>query len=184
MALSLQEQLLKAGLSDKSKARKAKQEKHKQVKANKKQKGTLDDETKLAAEKALLAKKEKDRLLNEDQKQQRLDKEIKAQVRDLVNSNVQSRGKADIVLNFTDGNKVKRMYVDTKTQKMVTQGRLAVVSIEDEKYELVPAPVAEKIAQRAPEVVIYLAQELAQDKASSEEDDWYGDYEIPDDLVW
>jgi uncharacterized protein YaiL (DUF2058 family) len=184
MALSLQEQLLKAGLADKAKAKKARQEKHKKAKANKGKKAPELDEAKRAALEAAQAKKQKDLALAEAQKQSRLEKEIKAQAIDLVKSNIQPRGNGDIVLNFTDDNKVKRMYVNAETHKQVTQGRLVVVSIVTDEYELVPAPVAEKIAQRLPDIIIYQAAEDKQEKAASEEDDWYADYEIPDDLVW
>lgn len=184
MALSLQEQLLQAGLADKAKAKKARQEKHKKAKANKGKRAPQLDEAKLAAQQAAIAKKEKDLILANAQKQERLEKEIKAQVIDLVKTNVQAKGNGDIVLNFTDNNKVKRMYVNDETHKQVTQGRLVVVSIFEGEYELVPAPVAEKIAQRLPEIIIYQAIEDKLEKAASEEDDWYADYEIPDDLVW
>lgn len=184
MALSLQEQLLKAGLADKAKAKKARQEKHKKAKTAKKNQSAEKGEAQLAAEAALKAKKEKDLALAQVQKEAKLAKEIKAQVIDLIKSNAQPRGKGDIVLNFTDANKVKRMYVDSQTHKLVTQGRLAVVALSLDSYELVPAPVAEKIAQRLPEFVVYQAQENEAEKVASVEDDWYADYDIPDDLVW
>jgi uncharacterized protein YaiL (DUF2058 family) len=59
-----------------------------------------------------------------------------------------------------------------------------VVSYEQDVYELVPTPVADKIKQRMPDSVIYQATEVPEEKLNSEEDDWYADYDIPDDLVW
>jgi uncharacterized protein YaiL (DUF2058 family) len=76
------------------------------------------------------------------------------------------------------------MYVDKTMHKLVTQGRLSVVSYLPDVYELVPTPVADKIKERVPESVIYQATELEEDKVSSEDNDWYADYDIPDDLVW
>jgi uncharacterized protein YaiL (DUF2058 family) len=184
MALSLQDQLLKAGLADKKKAKKIKQEKHKQVKAKQKNKVMVEDEAKVAANAALEAKKEKDRLLAEKQKAARMEKEITAQVIDLIKVNAQPRKRGELVLNFTVNNLVKRMYVDDKTHRLVTQGRLSVVSYEQDVYELVPTPVADKIKQRMPDSVIYQATEVPEEKLNSEEDDWYADYDIPDDLVW
>ncbi|HBI75874.1 MAG TPA: DUF2058 domain-containing protein, partial [Alteromonas macleodii] len=69
--------------------------------------------------------------------------------------------------------------------KQVTKGRLAVVLLDD-AYELVPAPVADKIAQRDEASVIYRADldKSGADGKDEEEDDWYADYEIPDDLTW
>ncbi len=184
MALSLQDQLLKAGLADKKKAKKIKQEKHKQVKAKQRSKVEIEDEAKVAAAQALAAKREKDRLLSDKQRQERLEKEIAAQVIDLIKANAQERKRGDIVLNFTDNKLVKRMYVDAATHRLVTQGRLSVVSYEQDSYELVPTPVADKIKERVPESVIYQATEVAEEKQNNADDDWYADYEIPDDLVW
>ena len=184
MALSLQDQLLKAGLADKKKAKKIKQEKHKQVKAKQRNKVEVEDEAKVAAAQALAAKREKDRLLSEQQRQERLEKEIAAQVIDLIKANAQERKRGDIVLNFTDNKLVKRMYVDGTTHRLVTQGRLSVVSYEQDSYELVPTPVADKIKERMPESVIYQATEVAEEKQNNTDDDWYAEYEIPDDLEW
>jgi uncharacterized protein YaiL (DUF2058 family) len=184
MALSLQEQLLKAGLADKKKAKKIKQEKHQQIKAKQRNNQEIENEAKKAAAAALAAKQQKDRLLSDKQRDERLRKEIIAQVVNLIKVNAQPRRKGDLVLNFTDNNLVKRMYVDKTMHKLVTQGRLSVVSCLPDVYELVPTPVADKIKERVPESVIYQATELEEDKVSSEDNDWYADYDIPDDLVW
>lgn len=67
----------------------------------------------------------------------------------------------------------------------VTKGRLVVVLLDD-SYELVPTPVADKIAQRDEAFVIYRADldTKGADGNEQDEDDWYADYEIPDDLTW
>ncbi len=184
MALSLQEQLLQAGLADKSKAKQARADKRKKQKQKNKQKQPVLDENQLAAQEKLEAKKEKDRQLNQQKQAEAEKKAIAAQVRQLITMNAQPKDKGDIVINFTDDNVVKRMYVTEVTRNRVMDGRLAVVKL-DEGYELVAAPVAEKIAERAKDVVVYQAQDAASTNTEkSEEDDWYADYEIPDDLTW
>ena len=70
MALSLQEQLLKAGLTNKKKANQVRQQKNKQVKAQKNHNVEQTNEAKLAAEKIVEAKKVKDRQLNQKTKQE------------------------------------------------------------------------------------------------------------------
>ena len=70
MALSLQEQLLKAGLTNKKKANQVRQQKHKQAKAQKNHNVVETNEAKLAAEKLIEAKKAKDRDLNQKTKQE------------------------------------------------------------------------------------------------------------------
>lgn len=189
MALSLQEQLLKAGLADKKKAKQVRQQKHKQAKAKQKHKVEETNQAKLAAEQAAEAKKAKDRELNQQAKIEAEKKAVAAQIKQLIETNIQaktggSKGQEDVVCNFTDGTLIKRMYVSPAVQKQISQGKLAVVKL-GAGYELVPMPVANKIAERDEASVVYRADNIStEDQISSEEDDWYGDYEIPDDLSW
>jgi uncharacterized protein len=182
MALSLQEQLLKAGLADKQKAQKIKTEKRKKAKQQKKHKLEQTDEARLAAEKALEAKKAKDRELNEQARLDAEKKAIAAQIKQLIEVNRQPKGNGDIACNFTDGTKVKHIYVDKTTHKHISQGKLAIVKFSD-SYEVVPMPVADKIAERDAELVLFRADKLEQ-SSDEQADDWYAEYEIPDDLMW
>jgi uncharacterized protein YaiL (DUF2058 family) len=186
MGGSLQDQLLKAGLADKKQAQKAKKDKHKQVKAKQKnKKAVITDEAKLAAQDALIAKQEKDRKLAAEHRAALQQKDIKAQVINLIKVNAQPKNNGDVALNFTHNKLVKRLYVSERTHKEVTQARLAVVSYQDNEYELVPLPVADKIQTRMPECVIYIADTAADNRSQADDnDDWYADYDIPDDLMW
>jgi uncharacterized protein YaiL (DUF2058 family) len=107
-----------------------------------------------------------------------------AQIKQLIDVNKQAKGKGDVVCNFTDGTLIKRMYVSNMVQKDISQGKLAIVKYE-QGYELVPMPVADKIAERDAQIVVYRVDNIsAEDKISSEADDWYADYQIPDDISW
>ncbi|MFT4994513.1 MAG: hypothetical protein ACI965_001543 [Paraglaciecola sp.] len=184
MALSLQEQLLNAGVANKKKAKQIKQQKHKQAKAQQRHNVVETNEAKVATEQAVEAKKAKDRALNQKTKQEAEKKAVVAQIKQLIEVNKQVRRKGDIVCNFSDDNVIKRMYVDQATHKGITQGKLAIVKL-NEGYELVPSPVADKIAERDDKCVVYRADVLPeQQEKNSQDDDWYGDYEIPDDLSW
>lgn len=134
--------------------------------------------------KRLKRKKARSRELNQLQQEEREKRSIAAQVRQLINVNKQPR-KGETLLNFTHDNVVKRMYVSEEMHKQVTKGRLTVVLLDD-AYELVPTPVADKIAQRDESSIIYRADldKSGSDGKDEEEDDWYADYEIPDDLTW
>ncbi|WP_026375034.1 DUF2058 domain-containing protein [Aestuariibacter salexigens] len=181
MALSLQEQLLKAGLADKKKAKQIKQAKHKQRKA--KQKNNIDvvDQNKVAAEQAIEQKKARDRELNQQRQLEAEKKAIAAQIKQLIEVNKQPRGSDEVVCNFTDGSLVKRMHVSQAVNADISKGKLTIVKFAD-GYELVPTPVADKIAERDESVVVYRADD--QRPESDDEDDWYADYKIPDDLTW
>ena len=189
MALSLQEQLLKAGLTNKKKANQVRQQKQKQVKAQKNHNVVQTNEAKLAAEQIVEAKKTKDRQLNQKTKQDAEKKALVAQIKQLIEANKQPKfgghgRKEEVVCNFTDGTLIKRMYVSQATQKQITQGKLVIVKLND-GYELVPTPVANKIAERDDSYVVYRADNVSDaDIKSSEDDDWYAEYDIPDDLNW
>ena len=179
---SLQVQLLKAGLANKASAKQARADKRKKQKV--KQKQPVVEEATLAAQQAAEEKKARSRELNQLQQQEREKRSIAAQVRQLIITNKQVR-KGDTVLNFTHNNVVKRMYVSNDMHKQVTKGRLTVVLLDD-AYELVPTPVAEKIAQRDEQSIIYRADldTSGSDGKEQDQDDWYADYDIPDDLTW
>ena len=183
---SLQDQLLQAGLVNEKKAKQAKKEQRKKTKQAHKSKQAPIDENKAAAQQTLKDKAEKDRLLNLQQQEQANQKAIAAQVKQLVTLNKINRKDGDIAYNFEHGGKFKKIYVNKKMQDLLSRGQLAIISIDgpaETRFEVVVKPVAEKIAQRMQEAVI-LVSNTQTDTLSSEEEDWYADYEIPDDLMW
>ena len=175
---SLQEQLLKAGIADEKKAKKIKQEQRKAKKANKGKPQV--DEGKLAAQRALAEKAERDREINRQRQAEVEKKAIYAQILQLVDINKVDRKQGDIAFQFTDGKKIKRIYVTNALQEQLVKGLLAIVKVRD-NFELVPAVIADKIIQRDASVIV-----LHNDKPADqpEEDDPYADYQIPDDLMW
>lgn len=180
---SLQDQLLKAGLADKASAKQARADKRKS-KSSKTSRNNRQLMKQHWRRKSGRGKKARDRALNQQQQQEREKRSIAAQVKQLITTNKQER-KGDIVLNFTHENVVKRMYVSNDIHKQVTKGRLTVVLLDD-AYELVPTPVADKIAQRDESYIVYRADldTRGNDGKDEQEEDWYAEYEIPDDLTW
>jgi uncharacterized protein YaiL (DUF2058 family) len=176
---SLQDQLMKAGLVDAKKAKQVNKDKRKAAKVQKKSKQVVVDETKLQAQQAREEKAERDRQLNAERKAEADKKAVAAQIKQLIEMNLQSKGGGDIPYNFTDGKQIKKIHVSAAVQEQLTRGRLAIVKL-GEGYELVPVPVADKIAERDESVVLSVA--AAQDQM--DEDDPYADYQIPDDLMW
>lgn len=194
MAGSLQDQLLKMGLSNKKKAKKIDIAKRKQAKQNRQNKTETVDKAKELAEKAIAAEKEKSRQLNAEIKRKAEKKALAAQIKQLITLNRIDREDKNnknagnehalIAYNFTDAGKVKQIYVSTALQKALGLGQLAIVK-HDENYELVPYPVAKKILERDSDCVIQIKQQdTAKDTKKTQEEDPYADYQIPDDLMW
>ena len=177
--MSLQDQLLKAGLIDEKKANKIRKSKHKQAKQKQKNKIETTNEARLAAQQAQVEKAEHDRQLNRQRKADAERKAIAAQVRQLVEMNRQSGDDGDIPYSFTDGTLVKRLTVTGTQLKQLGNGRLCIIKL-DEQYALIPASVAEKIRQRDEHTQILSNQTTE----TPDEDDPYADFQVPDDLMW
>lgn len=176
--LTLQEQMLKAGLvTSKKMAKVQRTAKKSRVQAR---------EAREAVEENKKAQLERDKQLSEQQKQAALAKEYKAQIKQLIEMNRIVIARGDIEFNFTDNNVIKKIAVDKPTQAQLVSGRLAIVRLvadngNDGGYAIIPASVADKIAQRD-ESCIVLNSALSQEEQN--EDDPYADFKVPDDLMW
>lgn len=176
--LTLQEQMLKAGLvSSKKMAKVQRTAKKSRVQAR---------EAREAVEENKKAQLERDKQLSEQQKQAVLAKEFRAQVKQLIEMNRITLAKGNITFNFTDGNLIKKIEVDKQTQTQLINGRLAIARLVinakgDCDYAIIPAVVADKIAQRDADSIV-LNSALSQEE--QDEDDPYPDFKIPDDLMW
>ena len=177
--MSLQDQLLKAGLVDKKKAHKTNKTKNKQVKQKQKNRIETTDETKLATQQAQAEKVERDRQLNLQRKAEAEHRAITAQIRQLVEMNRQTGDEGDIDYSFTDGTLIKRMLVTETQLKQLGNGRLCIIKL-DECYELIPTLVAEKIQLRDENTQILSNQSTE----VPDDDDPYADFQVPDDLMW
>ncbi|WP_269617521.1 DUF2058 domain-containing protein [Zhongshania sp. BJYM1] len=178
---SLQEQLLKAGMVDKKKAKQISQEKRKQAKVAKGTGAVIVDEGKEAAKRALAEKAERDREMNRLRQAEADKKAIHAQIIQLITLNKIDRRDGEVAYQFTDGKKIKKLYVDALLQTQLIKGVIALVKLK-EGYELVPAAIADKIKQRDETVVLVHNTKPVNDAV--EEDDPYAAYQIPNDLMW
>jgi uncharacterized protein YaiL (DUF2058 family) len=181
---ALQDQLLKAGLVDKNQANRAKNVKHKKMKHQRSNNQVVVDEAKQLAEKAILEKAVRDRELNRQRNEKAQQKAIIAQIKQLILVNKVSKGNGDdLAYNFEDKKSVKRVFVTQETHDNIALGRLAIVKLEGQ-YEIVPGPVADKIKQRDESYIILRNDPSKLEGDAIEADDFYADYEIPDDLMW
>jgi len=180
MSNPFQEQLLKAGLVTKKQVQKAQQDKSRNRKQQHAKKEIVVDENKLKAQKAAEEKAARDRELNRRKEEQARQKANSIEINQLITDNCLPRDEScDIIYNFEHNKKIKRIYVNAEMKQQIIKGKLGIARIEG-RYELVPQSVAERIQQRnAKRVVIF--EEPVQ---STNENDPYADYQIPDDLTW
>ncbi|ROV56476.1 DUF2058 domain-containing protein [Vibrio ponticus] len=170
--LTLQEQMLKAGLVNEKKLKKAKKgSKKSRVQAR---------EVKAAVEENKRLQQERDKELSAQQNEQRLNKEIQSQIKQLIEMNKIDLGDGEIKYNFTDGTLVKAIYVEQVVRDQLAKGILAIAR-SGESYVVIPSAVANKIAQRDEDAIIDQKDKQAD---IVDEDDPYADFVVPDDLMW
>jgi uncharacterized protein YaiL (DUF2058 family) len=181
---SLQDQLLKAGLADTEKAKKIQKSKQKQTKAARKSGKQVIDESKLAAERALIKQAERDRALNIHKEQLAHEKAVSAQIIQLIENNRIDCQKGEQIFNFVHEKIIKKIPVSQDIINQLSAGYVSIVGYTRNKqmiYEVVPTMVARKIEERDPKKVIHSADT---EILENSDDDPYAEFIIPDDLVW
>jgi uncharacterized protein YaiL (DUF2058 family) len=178
--LSLQEQLLKSGLVSTAKAKSVKTDKLKQARLQRNNNLQVVDEVRELALKVQTEKAGRDKLLNQLRQQQEEQKNIAAQVKQLIELNRLPQDDNGIAYRFNDANKIKTLYVSEAMREQIIVGKLAVVKFA-QHYEVVIKEVADKIALRDKASVIVDNRESAVDAVQG---GGYAAYQIPDDLIW
>ncbi|WP_354625725.1 DUF2058 domain-containing protein [Psychromonas sp. MME2] len=178
---SLQDQLLKAGLINKQKAKQTQTEKRRQAK-QKKKKGAVEV---TAIQQAINEQKEL-------QQQQDLEKNRQTQAQldarsahgkliQMITQHCEKHYEGDIDYHFTYENKVKRIAINEATQQKLINGSLAICSLNEEFY-LINKEAVVKLTAIDPSVLVALHEKV--DISQVDEDDPYAEFAIPDDLIW
>lgn len=181
---SLQEQLLKAGLTTKQKTRQAnsdKRKKNKQKRSGVQQDASLQEQVKQDLEAAKAEKQRKDNALNEQKKQQLAEKEQTLRIKQILTHHQIKNVIGDHEYNYTFANKIKKLSLDSSTHQAIVNGRLSLCGLDDTTY-IVTRETAEKLAELDDKVVLVQNDKVIEEQV--EDDDPYADYQIPDDLMW
>ena len=165
--MSLQEQLLKAGLVSAAELKKQEKEAHKRLHESKKHKNVAAAEAQRKTEEQrrleedLARKREHDRQLNREREAQKKLKEEIARARQLITSHRLNDSAGDIPYNFRDGAYIRLVRVTPQQQTQLTKGRLGIVRSFDSDYDfpLVPRETALKLAEGFPDRLLLLHPE-------------------------
>ncbi|MCX7033832.1 MAG: DUF2058 domain-containing protein [Arenimonas sp.] len=178
----LQEQLLKAGLVKKSKVAQVAREQDKARHA----KGPVDpNDIQREAERVRLEKVERDRALEAERKAQGRINEMRAQARQIIQDKKVPRT-GDSEYRFTADGAIRTLLVDDDLRRKLSSGVLVIARLGD-RYELLPRAAGEKVRERDPALVVLDHGQAAGSEpaaASSEDDAYYAQFKVPDDLVW
>ena len=175
----LQEQLLKAGLVNKAKAAQVVRE---QAKKHKGKGPAAPSAEQVEAQRLQAEKAERDRAIAAQRNAQARAQEAQAQIRQIVEAHKVKR-EGEIAYRFADGNVIRDVLVNEPLRAQLAAGTLVIVR-HGESYELLPRAAADKVAERDASVIVldHGRADIAGDNAA--DDEYYGKFEVPDDLIW
>jgi len=147
----------------------------------------------------------RDKQLAEERNARAQAKALRAEIKQIIEQNDQrakSRTDEDVSYQFVHGKKIKRIYVPAAQREQLIKGTLVVVN-NDGLYHFVAQDVAAKIESRDPKriIVAHGSNKDANRDASknapsggpgvegqeaklSADDEYYAQFEVPDDLDW
>ena len=178
----LQEQLLKAGLAKKSKVTEAARE---QQKARQAKENTASDEIRREAERARELKAEKDRALEADRRAKARTAELAAQARQIIQDKKLPRS-GESEYRFSADGAIRTILINDEQRKLLAAGTVVIARL-GERYELLPRAAGDKVRERdASLIVLDHGQTAGAAPAATDSDDdaYYAQFKVPDDLVW
>ncbi|WP_290890823.1 DUF2058 domain-containing protein [Arenimonas sp.] len=175
----LQEQLLKAGLAKKSKVAEAARA---QEKARHGKGPAESAEIQREAERVRLEKVERDRALAADQKAKARANELMAQARQIIQDKKLPRA-GESEYRFTADGAIRTLLIDAEQRKQLASGAIVVARL-GERYELLPRRAGDQVRERAPDLIVLDHGQPGDATAADEDDAYYAQFKVPDDLVW
>ena len=171
MADSLRDQLLKAGF-------KGEEKKPPSTSKNKnaKPRGKKPARNKASAKGATAADKKA-----AEQKTIETRKQVKAEIKSLIEPASIKDYAGEIPYNFVLGNKVRQLFVNKSAQEKLSSGETVITRLNGNTH-VIPAELASSILKLNPDWAI--VDNTQSDKPADQSKDDYGDYEVPDDLTW
>ncbi|ANF81799.1 hypothetical protein A3K93_06085 [Acinetobacter sp. NCu2D-2] len=173
---ALQAQLLKAGLVDNKKAKKL----SKQAVHEKRTGESSEAEIKANIEKAKQEKLAKDQAIEQEKKAALHEKELKAAIMQMINQHKIRDIDGEIAYQFID-EKIKKIYLNQQIYNALVAGSL-VIAREGEAYAVLPKALADRIDAKMQGFIIVNNSE--KNEETTDEEDPYAAYVIPDDLMW
>ena len=175
----LQEQLLKAGLVKKDKVAQVvrQQTRQRDGKAPPPPSAEQLDAQRLQAERA-----ERDRALAAERNAHARANEQRAQIRQIVEAHKVKR-EGEIAYRFTDADKIVSVLVSEPLRAQLANGTL-VIARHDQGYELLPRAAADKVYARDAAMIVLDHGRAEAGHEHGEDDAYYQQFRVPDDLIW
>ncbi|KZC39938.1 MULTISPECIES: DUF2058 domain-containing protein [Rhodanobacter] len=175
----LQEQLLKAGLVKKNQVAQAARE---QAKKHQGKAPVAPSAEELQARRLQAEKAERDRAIAAERNAQTRANEARAQIRQIVEAHKVKR-EGEIAYRFTDGDRIRDVLVNAALRAQLAGGTLVIVR-HGEGYELLPREAADKVYERDAAMVVLDHGRADTAGGNDPDDEYYKQFEVPDDLIW
>ncbi|MCK7594177.1 DUF2058 domain-containing protein [Pseudomarimonas salicorniae] len=182
MRNALQDQLLKAGLAKKSKVDQIAREQAKQRHAKGAPAAQAAADAEIDADRLRREKAERDRALQAERNAQAKQAEQRAQARQIIEQN-RLPTEGDSEYRFTDGQVIRSLLITAALRKQLARGGLVIARFDD-SYALIPRAAAEKVEARDPSLIVVDHARDAGQAEAGEDDEFYRQFVVPDDLVW
>lgn len=175
----LQDQLLKAGLVKKNQVAQVVRE---QAKKHKGKAPSMPDAEQVDAQRLQAEKAERDRALAAERNAQTRANEQRVQIHQIVESHKVKR-EGEIAYRFTDADKIKSVLINEPLRAQLAGGSLVIVR-HDQGYELLPRIAADKVYARDASMIVLDHGHTEAGGSNDADDEYYRQFEVPDDLIW
>lgn len=178
----LQQQLLKAGLVKKAKVAEVAREQHKARHGKGQPK---PGEIQQAAERARAEKAERDRALAAERKARAQAAELTGQARQIIDDRKVPHS-GELEYRFAADGAIRTLLVDDALRKQLAAGTLVVARLGG-GYALLPRAAAAKVYERDASLIVLdhgKTSDTGIAEPASDDDAYYAQFEVPDDLTW
>jgi uncharacterized protein YaiL (DUF2058 family) len=178
----LQEQLLKAGLVKKARVAEVARE---QSKARHGKGPSQPSDIQRDAERTRAQKAERDRALAAEQKNRTRIAELASQARQIIEDKKAPRT-GELEYRFTVDGAIRTLLVNEALRTQLSSGALVIARLGD-RYELLPRTAADKVRERDASMIVLDHGQAAGTEPgvpTSEDDAYYAQFQVPDDLAW
>ncbi|WP_020675386.1 DUF2058 family protein [Geopsychrobacter electrodiphilus] len=153
MGLSLQEQLLKAGLVDKKQIKQADHAKRVQAKMKRKAGDSFEDRDALRLQQQQIERAKQDQQLNAERNQRAQQKAAQAAAQQLIEANCMRLEEGEVVYHYVSGGKIKRVAVGPEVADQLAEGRLGL-AMSKSGLVLLSAETVKKVLNRDPDAIL------------------------------
>ena len=139
-----------------------------------------DAEVKAKIAQAQQEKLAKDQAIEQEKKAALQEKELKAAIMQMIQQHKIRDTDGEVAYQFLDG-KIKKVYINQQIYNALVAGSL-VIAKENDSYAFLPKALAERINSKMEGFII--VNNAEKNEATTDEEDPYAAYVIPDDLMW